>query len=57
MNINNIKNLYDSPSKVAEFNDIQSRQAFIQEQVSQYTNLYQKASVEFTKIAPDLLNL
>ena len=56
-NINNIKNLYDSPSKVAEFNDIQSRQAFTQEQVAQYTNLYQQASLEFTKIAPELLNL
>lgn len=56
-NINNIKNLYDNSSRVAEFNEIQSRQVFIQEQVAKYNNLYQEASMEFTKIAPDLLNL
>lgn len=56
-NINNIKNLYDSSSRIAEFNEIQSRQAFTQKQVSKYNNLYQEASMEFTKIAPDLLNL
>ena len=56
-NINNIKNLYDSSARVAEFNEIQSRQVFNQEQVAKYNNLYQEASIEFTKIAPDLLNL
>tara|TARA_B110000259_G_scaffold187736_1_gene243070 strand:+ start:37 stop:1143 length:1107 start_codon:yes stop_codon:yes gene_type:complete len=54
-NINNIANLYDSASRSAEFDEIQNRQAFIQEQVSTYTDLYQEASVEFTKIAPEFL--
>ena len=54
-NINNITNLYDSPSRSAEFDEMQTRQAFIQEQVSTYTDLYQEASVEFTRIAPEFL--
>lgn len=57
VNINNIERLYDSSTRVAEFNEIQSRQVFIQEQVSKYNNLYQEASVKFTEISPDLLNL
>ncbi|MDA7801021.1 hypothetical protein N9A14_05045 [Gammaproteobacteria bacterium] len=54
-NINNITNLYDSASRSAEFDEMQTRQAFIQEQVSTYTDLYQEASAEFIRIAPEFL--
>ena len=55
--IDNIENLYDSPSRLAEFNEIQARQNFVQKQIAKYTKLYQEASIEFTKIAPEFITL
>ena len=54
-NINNIANLYDSASRSAEFDEIQNRQVFIQEQIVKYSDLYTEASVDFAKIAPEFL--
>ena len=55
-NIDNIETLYDSPSRSAEFNEIQTRQSFIHEQVAKYSDIFHEAYIEFTKLTPDIIN-
>jgi hypothetical protein len=55
-NIDDIETLYESPSRSAEFNEIQTRQSFIHEQVVKYSDIFQEAYIEFTKLTPDIIN-
>lgn len=56
-NINNIDSIQTDSTLSATFEDIQRRQAFIQEEVTRYSDEYEKAAIEFTKIANRLLSL
>lgn len=50
-NINNIDTIYTDSTLNATFQDMQRRQAFIGEEVARYSEEYNKASIEYTKIA------
>jgi len=56
-NINNIDVIYTDSTLSATFGDIQRRQVFIQQEVIRYSNEYEKATAEFTRIANRLLSL
>ena len=51
-----LDDLYSDNSRNSEFTDLQTRQEFAMQQISNYTDEFNQASIEFTQIFPEFLD-